>query len=503
MLALTVRNTKKLVRRKVAEKNIRIGNRFSKYGNAKLMADMAEVPEKEEIYVLDAGAGTGILSAAVCEKICANGRGVRFIHLYAYENCPDFYETLADNLERVRKKCKHDYNVRLKIHIITQDFIMSSYPTDESNADGVAGVKFDIAITYPPSELAERGSAYFRRLPQVFSASVGTEYLFTAAALDSLADDGQLLAYLPCTMCSATNLAKFREYLFSKSHIERIHTFIRAGKNGADDTLCKNMIIKLVKNTVCPPSIKASSSYGDEYRDACCELPPLPYEFVISGPAQNITLVKNVDELKLFIFIASQKNTLSSLGLKIHTGLTLESRYPEFIFDSELADTVPLITPRNINAGHVDFSAERKFILPIIPSLSQKNKNMLLIKRVPSKSDRRKLVCAIYLASQLYGCERISTHNKLNYIDYDDDREIDSAMLHGLYAVLSSTVYDRYCTLISNSGQTNAKDYGNIPLPSEQTLRSIGASLAMSRTFSSRACDMLVNHALGVPEYLR
>ena len=88
-------------------------------------------------------------------------------------------------------------------------------------------------------------------------------------------------------------------------------------------------------------------------------------------------------------------NTLSSIGLKARTGLTLESRYPEFIYDTPSDDRIPLIVPANIRAGHVDFSENPRYIKPVIPSLIQKNRNMLLIKRIPAKGDGRHLVCSV------------------------------------------------------------------------------------------------------------
>ena len=127
---------------------------------------------------------------------------------------------------------------------------------------------------------------------------------------------------------------------------------------------------------------------------------------------------------------------------------------------------------------------------------SQKNKNMLFIKRVPAKSDRRHLLCSVYLAPQLPRFPYISTHNKLNYIDYADGREMDSAFLHGLYAVLSSDLYERYCTILSKAPQINATDYGNLPLPDVKTLREIGNQLILSRLYTPKVCSVVVQNVL-------
>ena len=93
MLALAVRNTKKLVRRKVEEENIRLGRLFTKREQAALMARMAEVPVHADMRVLDPGAGTGILSAAAIEMLAKRG-GVERILLTAYETDATFLPML-------------------------------------------------------------------------------------------------------------------------------------------------------------------------------------------------------------------------------------------------------------------------------------------------------------------------------------------------------------------------------------------------------------------------
>ena len=73
---------------------------------------------------------------------------------------------------------------------------------------------------------------------------------------------------------------------------------------------------------------------------------------------------------------------------------------------------------------------------------------------------------------------------------------MDSALLHGLYAVLSSDLYEKYCTIMSKSSQINAREYANLPLPDEKTLRDIGSKVLMTRQLSPHACSVLVQNAL-------
>jgi adenine-specific DNA-methyltransferase len=154
-----------------------------------------------------------------------------------------------------------------------------------------------------------------------------------------------------------------------------------------------------------------------------------------------------------------------------------------------------MIHPSGIRLGQVVFpnpAVKKQYILPTVPSILQKNRNMLMIKRVPAKSDKKALFCGVYLASQAPRAPMISTHNKLNYIDYEDGREMDFNMVYGLFAVLNSSLYGKYYGIVSKSKQINASEFADLPLPSEAAMRAIGAKLAMSRVFSEKACDTLL-----------
>ena len=121
---------------------------------------------------------------------------------------------------------------------------------------------------------------------------------------------------------------------------------------------------------------------------------------------------------------------------------------------------------------------------------------MLLLKRVPSKSDRRRFVCAIYLAAQLPRSRAISTNNKLNYIDFADGREMDPEFLYGLYAVLSSDLYNDFSSVSSSQGSINATTLADMPMPDEKIIRTVGRNMLVTRQLSPRVCTQLLYKAL-------
>ena len=114
MLNMAVRNTRKLVRERSAAENVRLGRFFTKRETAALCAGLISFEERRtEMTVLDPGAGTGILSAALLERICL-GRAALSVKLVCYETSSLYLPMLKNNLERLRRRARREHGVRLE-----------------------------------------------------------------------------------------------------------------------------------------------------------------------------------------------------------------------------------------------------------------------------------------------------------------------------------------------------------------------------------------------------
>ena len=496
MLNLAVRNTKKLVRERVKEENVRIGRFFTKRSTARIMADMIEPRPKTEISILDAGAGTGILSAALLERLCKAHAAER-ITLVCYENDAMMLPMLKNNLERLRRKCRHDYHVHLTVTLRESNFILDAARLLTPSLFSAAEEKFDYVITNPTSILYENGTPEIEATRAITVGATDGAHLFAALCAASLAEGGQLVALLPLTYARGVYIEGLRRFIHREARLTRMHLFSgnHKGEARADD-MRSHMLLAWERSPLMDDStILVTSSEKEEDEAPITALSPIPYHRIVNAENASLLLVRSEEEWEVLERVESLPETLASLGLKMRTGLTLESRYPDSLREGPVDGAIPLIHPKNIALGLVRVPTE-KYIIPVIPSLAQKNKNMLFIKRVPAKSDHRHLLCGVYLAALLPRFPLISTHNKLNYIDYEDGREMDSALLHGLYAVLSSDLYEKYCTILSKSAQINAREYASLPLPDEKTLRDIGSKVLMTRQLSPHACSVLVQNAL-------
>lgn len=502
MLGLAVRNTGKLVREMSKTENIRLGRLFSKKDTARLMADMIKLDTGKSAYtVLDPGAGTGILSAAVIEKICKECGECKQIFLTAYENCDMFADMLEDNLERIRKKCRHDYGVRLYPTVYRENYITESKNHYTVTFFDSVEDKYDIIICNPPTELVDKDSDEARAAGGVTQVKISAAFLFARLAGRHLEDGGQLVTVLPTTVATASQLTGFRKEMARELSLTRIHIFIGKQKNEKRAVPLRKNVILAYKRTAEHAPISISTSAELPKPDAVSTLPELDYDFVVDRDDGTLILPKSVEDTKIVKYIGGFPETLTSLGLKMSTGLVLDSRCEDLLFTDSVTGTVPLIRPSAIKGGTVHFPLpiRKQYLAPKNISLVQRNKNMIMIKRVPSKSDERFVNSAIYLAAQLPAYRYISTHNKINFIDTKDKNdEISARLAFGLFALLNSTIYDRYISIVSKSKQINSKEMRTLRLPPRNIIENMGMRLMETRQTSVAVCDQIVNPTLHI-----
>ena len=505
MLALAVRNTAKLVREKSKSENIRLGRLFTKKNTARLMAEMMRIDHSKAAYtVLDPGAGTGILSAAIIEHICKNAPNCRQIFLTCYENDPVFLPMLEDNLERIRKKCKHDFDVRLFTTVYDENYIVDVKNHYTVTFFDTVEDKFDIIISNPPTYMVEKGSAEALAAGCVSMVKIPAAYLFAKVAAEHLEPSGQLIVALPTSAATASSLTAYRKEMAKELSLFRIHLFIGGGKNKKRAIPLKKNIVLAYERADSHADISISTSTDNGSAEKTVFLPPLPYDFVVDKNDGSLTLPKSVEETKIVKYIGDFPETLTSLGLKMSTGLVIDSKCKKIIFDEPELASIPIIRQNAIRDGMIKFPAPNvrgQYLMPLESALFQRNKNMLVIKRIPAKSDARFLNCAVYFAGQRPSDRFISTHNKVIFIDTKDKNdEMCARLVFGIYALLNSTIYDRYISIVSKSKQVNSKEMKSLPLPPKNLIENMGMRLMAGKDLSVIACDRIVNPTLHIIE---
>ena len=485
MLALALRHTNKLIRRTVAESGTRLGRYFTPRAAAAELAYLLPPTEKEEIRLLDAGAGTGILSAAAVEALCKQG-AVRRILLDAYETDERMLPVLADILERIRRRAKHDYGVKLIVSIHPTDFLLDARGLAEPRG---GGERYDLVLLSPPVGVPEEGSAAAEFCRRVLPKGTDLALLFAEAAAARLSEDGAMAAILPLSFADSVNAVPLRERLFARAPLVSLTLDVGARGARRDKTM-----LCLFRYGEEPPAlrVRVAKDGGIE------ELPPIPYHVAVFSEEYKVLLAKSREDVALVRAMNSFPCRLADLGLSVHTGLAIEARYPECMQPSRAGGAVPLLPPAGLRDGQMEFppkGREKPYILPRIPSLATKNRTMVLVKRVPSRADGRHLVAGVYFSAQLPRDAMISTANKLNVIEGVEE-EMTAELASGLAAVLSCSYYERYCTLTGSFRQVNATALASLPLPDRDVILGIGRRLLAGRNYSLRVTDHVASSSL-------
>ncbi len=502
MLNLAVRNTGKLIRARSKSENVRLGRFFTKKETARLMAGLVPLDESKTAYtILDPGAGTGILSAAMVEEICKRSPSCRVIFLTCYENDPTLIEMLEDNLERIRKKARHDYDVKLFITVYAENYITESQNHYTVTLTETVEDKFDIIICNPPTDFIVKGSDEAKRAGGVTQVKINSAFLFAKMAAKHLEDGGRLVIMLPTTVASASALTAYRREMASALSLEKIHLFIGKQKNTKRAVPLKKSIILAYGKVDKPLTVTVTTSTDWGKPENTVMLPALDYNFVVDAKDGTLTLPKSLEDTNIVRYISAFPETLESLGLKVSTGLVIDSRCEGLVFTEPIKGCVPLLRPNHIKGGQVRFPLpiKHQYLAAVNSTLIQNNKNLVVIKRVPAKSDERFVNSAVYLASQQPQYKYITTHNKLNFIDVKGKTgEMSARLVFGIFALLNSTIYDRYISIVSKSKQINAKELRHLPLPPRNIIENMGMRLMQMRQTSVAACDQIVNPTLHI-----
>lgn len=145
------------------------GQFFTSKETAQFMASLFNVPANNaEIAILDLGAGSGILSAALIERLQSISH-LQKINLTCYETDVNIVDLLKQNLEWIG----HQSRIKVGYRIVTDNFILSqSLEYNHMISADSAPIKYDIVIGNPPYKKIAKES------PEAIFAMAHLIYIF-------------------------------------------------------------------------------------------------------------------------------------------------------------------------------------------------------------------------------------------------------------------------------------------------------------------------------------
>lgn len=456
------------------------GQFFTSQKTAEFMASLFTIDfSKPELRLLDAGAGTGLLTTALVERLRNCGYKGN-IFAVCYENDVKVLPTLAENLENLKNTLGIKYEIRIDNYLTSQNFVCADFFKKEAE-------EFDMIIGNPPYLKIAKDAPEALAMPEVCYGAPNLYFLFWAMGINNLKDGEEMVYIIPRSWTSGAYFERFRKFLFRHCVITNIHIFGSRDKVfDGESVLQETMIIKVKKTKEKPQYVKMSSSETSDFADI--KYYDVDYNTIVARN-QFVFLVTSQEEADILSRVNSQSNTLESDDLRMRTGLIVDFRTREVLRDNDEDGSYPLFYSHHIKDGRVLWPAgrEAEYIVTDKSGYLQENTDYLFVKRFTSKEEKRRLQCGIYLKADHSQYKYISTQNKINYIKCETPE-----MAYGLFVLLNSTLYDAYYRILNGSTQVNSTEINLMPVPSKDDIREMGREL-IGMELTEQNCDKIVN----------
>lgn len=464
------------------------GQFFTSKETAMFMADLFNYESLPEfVSILDAGAGSGILTSAVIDRLC-ECENIKKISITCFETDPCILPVLKDVLEYATKIC----NKKLSYVLVNSDFVLYFSKSFEENNPTL---HFDLTIGNPPYKKILKSDPVAKAVPSIIYGAPNLYFIFTSIALHTIKSNGELVFIIPMSWTSGVYFKKFREYLLTTGKITNIHLFTSRDKVFTkEQVLQETIIIKVVKDINNPRTVRITSSLANGDFNSSSTL-NVPYSLVISGTEKYVFLPTTIRDIETIKKINKYHLTFPEIGIKMKTGIVVDFRNKDLLCQTQSEDCVPLFYSQNIKNGRVNHDPSGKkndWIKTTKLGLIQKNKNYIFCKRFTAKEEKRRLQCGIYLARNFPEYKYIGTHNKINFVELNEDKENSLDCIYGIFALLNSTLFDLYYRILNGSTQVNSSEINKISVPPLDIVKKIGQRLIEEGELTTEICDKIL-----------
>jgi adenine-specific DNA-methyltransferase len=466
-----------------------LGQFFTPAPAAELIASMPRLPQSGAMRVLDPGAGSGMLSAALASRVLDETPEL-YVHLVAVECDANVVPHLANTLEA----CKAEGAGRISYDLVDVDYIEASTGL---GADARL-IGFDLVIQNPPyAKLAASSPA--RAAVRAAGADAPNLYAaFLALAAAALDPGGQMVAITPRSFCNGPYFGTFRSYLLRQIALDRVHVFESRSTVFADTGVLQENVIFAGTKGGNRDEVLLSASNGHQDDSSHRRV---PYADMVrpEDRQQFIRITTNDDDTGVAERMMSLSDTLTSLGVSVSTGKVVDFRSRECLYEGKVDRGLPLVYPGNVHGGLITWPRRIRKPQWFAP-VTEKDEKLLLpegwycvVKRFSAKEERRRIVAAVWSPERTPG--PVAFENHLN-VFHCRGAGLGRDTSFGLSMWLNSSLVDRYFRTFSGHTQVNATDLRIMRYPDQATLRHLG-SQAPNHLPAQADIDALIDSEIG------
>lgn len=452
-----------------------LGQFFTPAAAARLIASMARLPGDGTLRILDPGAGSGVLSAALIGRIVDERPDVS-IELVAIERDP----VVVPHLKTTLAACEQVGAGRVKTRVVEADFILDSTGL---GAPLALDSQFDLVIENPPYGKLGVASVHRRALRAVGVDTPNLYAAFLALSVIALRPGGQVVAITPRSFFNGPYFGAFRTYLLDALGLDRIHVFDSRSTVFADTGVLQENVIFSGTRGENPTAVELSVSH--DHTDAVSSR-VVPYEEVVfpDDPNRFIRLATGDEDAEVAELVLSQPCSLNDLGIQVSTGRVVDFRSRHALSTIGLPGAVPLIYPGNLRDGGVEWPRVIRKAQWFQPA-DEKDHGMVMpegwyavVKRFSSKEERRRIVSSVW--SPVVHPGEVAFENHLN-VFHAHGKGLEQDLATGLTVWLNSSVIDKFFRTFSGHTQVNATDLRTLRFPTLEDLRELGRTRAVSQ----------------------
>ncbi len=447
----------------------KLGQFFTPSRAAALIASMPRLPHTGALRVLDPGAGSGALSAALVARVLAE-RPDLSVHVVAAE----FDEGVLPFLNATLETCVAVGGGRVTYEVVPGDYIVGStgLMPDPRLRD------FDVVIQNPPYAKLSASSAQREAVREVGADAPNLYAAFLALGAAALRPGGQLVAITPRSFCNGPYFGLFRGFLLDRIALDRIHVFESRSTVFADTgVLQENVIFTGTRDGARDETVlSVSVGHNDEVTERT-----VPYAEVVhpADPQRFIRLTVNAADTAVAERMMALPASLADLRVGASTGKIVDFRARENLLYEPVDGAVALVYPGNVRGGVIEHPREIRKAQWFLP-IDERDEKMLMpegwycvVKRFSSKEERRRIVAAVWSPERVGGAVAFENHLNVFHRGGGLDREL----AHGLCWWLNSTLVDQFFRTFSGHTQVNATDLRTLRFPTEEALRELGTGV--------------------------
>lgn len=460
------------------DQQARFGQFFTPERAAALIADLPRLPETGRFRVLDPGAGSGSLAAALVARVLRE-RPALELEIVAVEIDPKVGRYLQATLTDLTETASAA-GIKIATEIVIGDYIelLTSLMTKPAALEN----PFGLVIMNPPYRKLGLNSAHRRALlhqgvecPNLYAA-------FLALGAADLNPGGQLVAITPRSFANGPYFGQFRRFLLDRLSLDRLHIFESRSTVFSDTGVLQENVVFSGTHQGSNDKVILSVSRG--HTDKSVERVVSYSEVVRPGDREHfIRILADDDDTVVAETMGALPTTLPDLNIQVSTGKVVDFRARENLRKFPEPGSVPLIYPGNVRSGIIEWPREMCKDQAFTVRLEAEQKKFLLpagfyvvVKRFSAKEERRRVVAAVWDSHR--NASAVAFENHLN-IFHANGAGLDRDLAVGLSYWLNSSIVDNFFRTFSGHTQVNATDLRTLRFPPLGALKALGQEQEM------------------------